>query len=61
MEGEVDPPKKKKEKKNEIKGGKTNAQKIQSLLDQRKPPTEKLPSLCAQYDDDLNQMLDSDI
>ena len=59
MEVEVEP--KKKPKKNEIKGGKTNAQKIQSLLDQRKPPTEKLPSLCAQYDDDLNLMLDSDI
>jgi hypothetical protein len=51
----------KKGKKNEIKGGKTNAQKIQSLLDQRKPPTEQLPSLCALYDDDLNKILDSDI
>ena len=43
------------------KGGKSNAMKIQFLLDQRKPPTEQLPSLCAQFDDDLNQMLDDDI
>jgi len=28
--------------------------KIKKLLDQRKPPTETLPSLCEQYDDDLN-------
>lgn len=28
--------------------------KIQMLLDQRKPPNEEVPSLCAQYDDDLN-------
>ena len=28
--------------------------KIKSLLDQRKPPTESLPSLCDMYDDDLN-------
>lgn len=28
--------------------------KIKSLLDQRKPPTEKLPSLCELYDDGLN-------
>lgn len=28
--------------------------KIQLLLDQRKPPTEELPSLCQMYDDDLN-------
>ena len=27
---------------------------IQVLLDQRKPPTEELQSLCALYDDDLN-------
>ena len=39
----------------------SNAAKIQFLLDQRKPPTEKLPSLCAQYDDDLDRILDSDI
>lgn len=53
----------KKSKKSEAssKGGKTNAQKIQGLLDQRKPPTEKLPSLCAQYDDDLLGQLDIDI
>ena len=37
-------------------GGKSNAFKIQFLLDQRKPPTEQLPSLCEQYDDDLNNM-----
>tara|TARA_B110001450_G_scaffold13062_1_gene12377 strand:- start:63 stop:515 length:453 start_codon:yes stop_codon:yes gene_type:complete len=37
-------------------GGKSNAFKIQFLLDQRKPPTEQLPSLCDQYDDDLNNM-----
>ena len=28
--------------------------RIQVLLDQRKPPTEVLPSLCDLYDDDLN-------
>lgn len=28
--------------------------KIKKLLDQRKPPTETLPSLCEMYDDDLN-------
>ncbi|CDW84231.1 UNKNOWN [Stylonychia lemnae] len=28
--------------------------KIKKLLDQRKPPTETLPSLCEQYDEDLN-------
>jgi len=28
--------------------------KIQLLLDQRKPPNEEVPSLCALYDDDLN-------
>ena len=27
--------------------------RIQVLLDQRKPPTEELPSLCGLYDDDL--------
>ena len=52
---------KSKGKKNMIKGGKSNAQKIQALLDQRKPPTEKLPSLCNQYDDELNNILDADI
>ena len=41
-------------------GPKSNALKIQFLLDQRKPPTEKLPSLCAQYDDDLNRMVAAD-
>ena len=30
--------------------------KIKKLLDQRKPPTESLPSLCEQFDDDLNMM-----
>ena len=28
--------------------------RIQILLDQRKPPTEELPSLTALYDDELN-------
>ena len=28
--------------------------KIKKLLDQRKPPTETLPSLCEMYDEDLN-------
>lgn len=28
--------------------------KIKVLLDQRKPPTETMPSLCDMYDDDLN-------
>ena len=28
--------------------------KIQILLDQRKPPNEEVPGLCAYYDDDLN-------
>mmetsp|Transcript_8467 Transcript_8467/g.14221 ORF Transcript_8467/g.14221 Transcript_8467/m.14221 type:complete len:104 (-) Transcript_8467:65-376(-) len=31
----------------QISKDKSNALKIQFLLDQRKPPTEKLPSLCA--------------
>jgi len=62
MEGDEAPAAKTKGKmQTKIKGGKTNAQKIQTLLDQRKPPTEKLPSLCNQYDDDLNNILDSDI
>ena len=30
--------------------------RIQVLLDQRKPPTEELPSLCDLYDDDLNPL-----
>ena len=30
--------------------------RIQVLLDQRKPPTEELPSLCGLYDDDLNSL-----
>ena len=42
-----------KKKKSVVQGAKSNASKIQFLLDQRKPPTEKLPSLCAEYDDDL--------
>ena len=42
-----------KKKKIVVQGEKSNAMKIQVLLDQRKPPTEKLPSLCEQYDDDL--------
>ena len=55
--GEVEPINKKKGKKKLIVGGgKSNASKIQFLLDQRKPPTEKLPSLCCQYDDDLNKV-----
>ena len=39
-----------------VEGTKSNASKIQFLLDQRKPPTEKLPSLCAEYDDDLSRI-----
>lgn len=31
--------------------------KIKKLLDQRKPPTETLPSLCDQFDDDLNPIV----
>ena len=31
--------------------------KIKKLLDQRKPPTESLPSICEQYDDDLNPII----
>lgn len=31
--------------------------KIKKLLDQRKPPTESLPSLCDQFDDDLNKVV----
>ena len=46
----------KKKKQNKAKGGKSNAAKIQFFLDQRKPPTEKLGSLCAEYDDDLNKI-----
>jgi hypothetical protein len=61
MEAEAAEQPKATKKQSIVKGGKTNAQKIQSLLDQRKPPTEKLPSLCSQYDDDLNSILDSDI
>lgn len=30
--------------------------RIQVLLDQRKPPTEELPSLCGLYDDDLQPL-----
>lgn len=30
--------------------------KIQVLLDQRKPPSETLPSLCNLYDDELNPL-----
>lgn len=48
--------KKKKKKKLESKGSKSNAAKIQFFLDQRKPPTEKLKSLCAEYDEDLNRI-----
>ena len=43
-------------KEKKVGGPKSNALKIQFLLDQRKPPTEKLPSLCAQYDDNLNKV-----
>lgn len=39
-----------------VEGPKSNASKIQFLLDQRKPPTEKLPSLCDQYDEELNRI-----
>ena len=39
----------------------SNAQKIQFLLDQRKPPLETLPSLCAQFDEELEMILDADI
>lgn len=48
---------KKKKKVNKAQGGKSNAAKIQFFLDQRKPPTEKLQSLCAEYDDDLNRIV----
>ena len=60
MEEEKEPQQGKKKKGPDLikKGGKSNAMKIQFLLDQRKPPTEQLPSLCAQFDDDLNMMLD---
>ena len=34
--------------------------RIQVLLDQRKPPTEELPSLCDLYDDDLNPITPTD-
>lgn len=43
--------------KTQVKGPKSEAARIQDLLDQRKPPTEKLPSLCAQYDDELQNIL----
>ena len=56
-EGEEDDENKKKKEKTKTKGGKTNAAKIQFFLDQRKPPTEKLQSLCAEYDDDLNRIV----
>ena len=56
-----DKPQKKKHTVELKKSSASNAAKIQFLLDQRKPPTEKLPSLCAQYDDDLDKILDSDI
>jgi hypothetical protein len=49
--------KKKKKDKPKSKGPKSNAAKIQFFLDQRKPPTEKLKSLCAEYDDDLNRIV----
>lgn len=49
-----------KKKKIVVQGQKSNATKIQFLLDQRKPPTEKLPSLCALYDDDLYRVSDLD-
>ena len=42
---------------NEEENGKVQGglrEKIKNLLDQRKPPSEKLPSLVDQYDDDLN-------
>ena len=55
----VDSKKKGKKKELVIGGGKSNASKIQFLLDQRKPPSEKLPSLCSQYDDDLHELIDS--
>ena len=31
--------------------------KIQTLLDQRKPPNEEVPSLTGLYDDDLNPIV----
>ena len=43
------------------KGPQSNASKIQHLLDQRKPPTEQLPSLCAEYDDALDKINDMDL
>jgi len=53
----VKPVKKGKKEKKVVKGTQSNASKIQFLLDQRKPPTEKLPSLCAEYDDDLGRLV----
>lgn len=44
---EADAGKKKKHTVELKKTSASNAAKIQFLLDQRKPPTEKLPSLCA--------------
>jgi hypothetical protein len=45
-------------KKTVVMGPKSNSSKIQFLLDQRKPPTEKLQSLCTQYDDDLYKLVE---
>lgn len=42
------------EEEDNTKAGDGLSTKIKKLLDQRKPPTETLPSLCEQFDDDLN-------
>jgi hypothetical protein len=58
LNGNVDKPPeqtKGKKKKTVVQGPRSESSKIQFLLDQRKPPTEKLPSLCMQYDDDLER------
>ena len=54
---DTDNKKGKKKEKPKSKGPKSNAAKIQFFLDQRKPPTEQLKSLCAEYDDDLNRIV----
>ena len=64
LNGEEPKPKKLKpgqKEKKVAKGPKSNAAQIQQLLDQRKPPTEKLPSLCAEYDDALGKINDMDL
>jgi hypothetical protein len=45
-------------KKTVVQGPKSEAKRIQELLDQRKPPTEMLGSLCEQYNDDLDRIIE---